>query len=66
MHTFNALIRAVPYLKERFIERWELAKVRRAEQKRWGRGKSVDSGPALLVKFCSCWKTEIKNFVPKY
>ncbi|KAJ7401439.1 Pentatricopeptide repeat domain-containing protein 3, mitochondrial [Pitangus sulphuratus] len=26
VHTFNALIRAVPYLKERFIERWELAK----------------------------------------
>ncbi|NXE07224.1 PTCD3 protein, partial [Lophotis ruficrista] len=27
VHTFNALIRAVPYLKERFLERWELAKV---------------------------------------
>ncbi|NXW18853.1 PTCD3 protein, partial [Circaetus pectoralis] len=27
VHTFNALITAVPYLKERFIERWELAKV---------------------------------------
>ncbi|NWX15914.1 PTCD3 protein, partial [Aegotheles bennettii] len=27
VHTFNALIRAVPYLKERFFERWELAKV---------------------------------------
>ncbi|KAI1238115.1 hypothetical protein IHE44_0012830 [Lamprotornis superbus] len=26
VHTFNALIRAVPYLKERFVERWELAK----------------------------------------
>uniref|UniRef100_A0A803VF25 Small ribosomal subunit protein mS39 n=1 Tax=Ficedula albicollis TaxID=59894 RepID=A0A803VF25_FICAL len=26
VHTFNALIRAVPYLKERFTERWELAK----------------------------------------
>ncbi|XP_063257507.1 small ribosomal subunit protein mS39 isoform X1 [Prinia subflava] len=26
VHTFNALIRAVPYLKERFIERWDLAK----------------------------------------
>uniref|UniRef100_A0A8C3K106 Small ribosomal subunit protein mS39 n=1 Tax=Calidris pygmaea TaxID=425635 RepID=A0A8C3K106_9CHAR len=25
--TFNALITAVPYLKERFLERWELAKV---------------------------------------
>ncbi|KAF1636139.1 Pentatricopeptide repeat domain-containing protein 3, mitochondrial, partial [Eudyptes chrysocome] len=27
VHTFNALITAVPYLKERFLERWELAKV---------------------------------------
>ncbi|XP_010131011.1 PREDICTED: pentatricopeptide repeat domain-containing protein 3, mitochondrial [Buceros rhinoceros silvestris] len=27
VHTFNALITAVPYLKERFVERWELAKV---------------------------------------
>ncbi|NXY68159.1 PTCD3 protein, partial [Glareola pratincola] len=27
VHTFNALIAAVPYLKERFLERWELAKV---------------------------------------
>ncbi|KAM9378074.1 small ribosomal subunit protein mS39 [Phaethornis superciliosus] len=27
VHTFNALITAVPYLKEKFIERWELAKV---------------------------------------
>ncbi|NXN33727.1 PTCD3 protein, partial [Nycticryphes semicollaris] len=27
VHTFNALITAVPYLKERFAERWELAKV---------------------------------------
>ncbi|NXJ89373.1 PTCD3 protein, partial [Corythaixoides concolor] len=27
VHTFNALIAAVPYLKERFVERWELAKV---------------------------------------
>ncbi|NXE79422.1 PTCD3 protein, partial [Cochlearius cochlearius] len=27
VHTFNALITAVPYLKERFSERWELAKV---------------------------------------
>ncbi|NXP41462.1 PTCD3 protein, partial [Leiothrix lutea] len=26
VHTFNALIRAVPYLRERFVERWELAK----------------------------------------
>ncbi|XP_009076131.1 PREDICTED: pentatricopeptide repeat domain-containing protein 3, mitochondrial, partial [Acanthisitta chloris] len=26
VHTFNALIGAVPYLKERFAERWELAK----------------------------------------
>ncbi|NWW97304.1 PTCD3 protein, partial [Rhynochetos jubatus] len=26
VHTFNALITAVPYLKERFLERWELAK----------------------------------------
>ncbi|NXF03288.1 PTCD3 protein, partial [Smithornis capensis] len=26
VHTFNALIRAVPYLKEKFVERWELAK----------------------------------------
>ncbi|RLW09273.1 hypothetical protein DV515_00003029, partial [Chloebia gouldiae] len=26
VHTFNALIRAVPYLKERFVERWELTK----------------------------------------
>uniref|UniRef100_A0A663NEU1 Small ribosomal subunit protein mS39 n=1 Tax=Athene cunicularia TaxID=194338 RepID=A0A663NEU1_ATHCN len=24
VHTFNALITAVPYLKERFVERWEL------------------------------------------
>lgn len=43
MHTFNALIRAVPFLKERFMERWELAKVRRVEQKKWGSGKSVGS-----------------------
>ncbi|KFQ22798.1 hypothetical protein N331_01406, partial [Merops nubicus] len=27
VHTFNALITAIPYLKERFLERWELAKV---------------------------------------
>ncbi|XP_061848102.1 small ribosomal subunit protein mS39 isoform X2 [Colius striatus] len=27
VHTFNALIAAVPYLKDRFLERWELAKV---------------------------------------
>ncbi|KFP07068.1 hypothetical protein N300_01838, partial [Calypte anna] len=27
VHTFNALITAVPYLKEKFVERWELAKV---------------------------------------
>ncbi|NXF32550.1 PTCD3 protein, partial [Nyctibius bracteatus] len=27
VQTFNALITAVPYLKERFLERWELAKV---------------------------------------
>ncbi|KFW03721.1 hypothetical protein N327_04547, partial [Fulmarus glacialis] len=27
VHTFNALITAVPYLKERSVERWELAKV---------------------------------------
>ncbi|XP_009862834.1 PREDICTED: pentatricopeptide repeat domain-containing protein 3, mitochondrial-like, partial [Apaloderma vittatum] len=27
VHTFNALITAVPYLKDRFLERWELAKV---------------------------------------
>ncbi|XP_053920861.1 pentatricopeptide repeat domain-containing protein 3, mitochondrial [Cuculus canorus] len=27
VHTFNALITAVPYLKEKFLERWELAKV---------------------------------------
>ncbi|KFU99925.1 hypothetical protein N340_13964, partial [Tauraco erythrolophus] len=27
VHAFNALIAAVPYLKERFLERWELAKV---------------------------------------
>ncbi|NWR71506.1 PTCD3 protein, partial [Centropus unirufus] len=27
VHTFNTLITAVPYLKERFLERWELAKV---------------------------------------
>ncbi|NWS53185.1 PTCD3 protein, partial [Chunga burmeisteri] len=27
VHTFNALITAVPHLKERFLERWELAKV---------------------------------------
>ncbi|OPJ70787.1 small ribosomal subunit protein mS39 [Patagioenas fasciata] len=27
VHTFNTLIAAVPYLKERFLERWELAKV---------------------------------------
>ncbi|NXJ62682.1 PTCD3 protein, partial [Rostratula benghalensis] len=27
VHTFNALITAVPYLKEKFTERWELAKV---------------------------------------
>ncbi|XP_074721617.1 small ribosomal subunit protein mS39 isoform X1 [Strix uralensis] len=27
VHTFNALITAVPYLKEMFLERWELAKV---------------------------------------
>ncbi|NXC12270.1 PTCD3 protein, partial [Corythaeola cristata] len=27
VHTFNALIAAVPYVKERFVERWELAKV---------------------------------------
>ncbi|NXL57549.1 PTCD3 protein, partial [Chordeiles acutipennis] len=27
VHTFNALITAAPYLKERFLERWELAKV---------------------------------------
>ncbi|KFV86983.1 hypothetical protein N308_13982, partial [Struthio camelus australis] len=26
VHTFNALIAAVPYLKERFTERWELVK----------------------------------------
>ncbi|XP_062431154.1 small ribosomal subunit protein mS39 [Rhea pennata] len=26
VHTFNALIRAVPYLKEKFAERWELVK----------------------------------------
>uniref|UniRef100_A0A8D2MX26 Small ribosomal subunit protein mS39 n=1 Tax=Zonotrichia albicollis TaxID=44394 RepID=A0A8D2MX26_ZONAL len=26
VHTFNALIRAVPYLKDKFVERWELAK----------------------------------------
>ncbi|KFV01236.1 hypothetical protein N339_03208, partial [Pterocles gutturalis] len=26
VHTFNALITAAPYLKERFLERWELAK----------------------------------------
>ncbi|NXU55668.1 PTCD3 protein, partial [Turnix velox] len=26
VHTFNALIAAVPYLKEKFVERWELAK----------------------------------------
>ncbi|XP_015479722.1 pentatricopeptide repeat domain-containing protein 3, mitochondrial isoform X1 [Parus major] len=26
VHTFNALIRAAPYLKERFVERWELTK----------------------------------------
>ncbi|XP_021391395.1 small ribosomal subunit protein mS39 [Lonchura striata] len=26
VHAFNALIRAVPYLKERFVERWELTK----------------------------------------
>ncbi|RMC14452.1 hypothetical protein DUI87_09548 [Hirundo rustica rustica] len=26
VHAFNALIRAVPYLKERFVERWELVK----------------------------------------
>ncbi|XP_025889984.1 pentatricopeptide repeat domain-containing protein 3, mitochondrial [Nothoprocta perdicaria] len=26
VHTFNALITAVPYLKEKFIERWELVK----------------------------------------
>lgn len=29
VHTFNALIAAVPQLKDRFLERWELAKVRR-------------------------------------
>ncbi|NXJ84168.1 PTCD3 protein, partial [Trogon melanurus] len=27
VHTFNALITAVPYLKDKFLERWELAKV---------------------------------------
>ncbi|XP_064007777.1 small ribosomal subunit protein mS39 [Pogoniulus pusillus] len=27
VHTFNALIAAVPQLKDRFLERWELAKV---------------------------------------
>ncbi|NXG60263.1 PTCD3 protein, partial [Hemiprocne comata] len=27
VHTFNALITAVPFLKDRFLERWELAKV---------------------------------------
>ncbi|KFP49336.1 hypothetical protein N323_00854, partial [Cathartes aura] len=27
VHTFNALITAVPYLKDGFLERWELAKV---------------------------------------
>ncbi|XP_051475500.1 pentatricopeptide repeat domain-containing protein 3, mitochondrial isoform X2 [Apus apus] len=27
VHTFNVLITAVPFLKDRFLERWELAKV---------------------------------------
>jgi len=29
VHTFNALITAVPFLKDRFLERWELIKVSR-------------------------------------
>uniref|UniRef100_A0A8C5TN53 Small ribosomal subunit protein mS39 n=1 Tax=Malurus cyaneus samueli TaxID=2593467 RepID=A0A8C5TN53_9PASS len=26
VHTFNALIRAIPYLKDKFVDRWELTK----------------------------------------
>jgi len=40
VHTFNALITAVPYLKEKFVERWELAKVRR-QNRRNGEGLRV-------------------------
>lgn len=49
MHTFNALIRAVPYLRDRFVERWELAKVRRIEEKRWEVGRVW---ALLLIRAC--------------
>ncbi|KAF4791331.1 Pentatricopeptide repeat domain-containing protein 3, mitochondrial [Turdus rufiventris] len=55
VHTFNALIRAVPFLKERFTERWELAKVRRVEQKKWG---SADPQPSDII-------SEVLNEVEK-